>query len=82
MADTVEEISGGRLTLGLGAGYQEGEFRAFGYPYDHLYSRFEEAFTIIHGLLRHGAIDFDGVYYRRATANCVRVVHALTVRSC
>jgi alkanesulfonate monooxygenase SsuD/methylene tetrahydromethanopterin reductase-like flavin-dependent oxidoreductase (luciferase family) len=63
MADTVEEISGGRLILGLGAGYQEGEFRAFGYPFDHLYSRFAEAFTIIHGLLRHGAVDFEGAYY-------------------
>ena len=36
MADTVDEISGGRLILGLGAGYHEPEFRAFGYPFDHL----------------------------------------------
>jgi alkanesulfonate monooxygenase SsuD/methylene tetrahydromethanopterin reductase-like flavin-dependent oxidoreductase (luciferase family) len=63
MADTVEEISGGRLILGLGAGYQEGEFRAFGYPFDHLYSRFAEAFTIIFSLLRQGAVDFEGAYY-------------------
>ena len=64
MADTVDEISSGRLTLGLGAGWHEPEFRAFGYPFDHRVSRFEEAVTIIHGLLKHGQIDFDGSYYQ------------------
>jgi alkanesulfonate monooxygenase SsuD/methylene tetrahydromethanopterin reductase-like flavin-dependent oxidoreductase (luciferase family) len=64
MADTVDEISGGRLTLGLGAGWHEPEFQAFGYPFDHRVSRFEEAVTIIHGLLKHGKIDFEGTYYQ------------------
>ena len=64
MADTIDEISGGRLILGLGAGYQEGEFRAFGYPFDHRYSRFEEALTIVHGLLREGRVDFEGRFYQ------------------
>ncbi len=63
-AATVEEISGGRLILGLGAGWNETEFAAFGFAYDHRVSRFEEAFTIIRTLLREGAIDFDGVYYQ------------------
>ena len=63
MADTVEEISGGRLILGLGAGWNEYEFRAFGYPFDHRVSRFEEALTIIHGLLKGGRIDFAGQYH-------------------
>lgn len=63
MADTVDEISDGRVILGVGAGYQEGEYRAFGYPYDHRVSRFEEALQIIHGLLKHGAVDFEGTYY-------------------
>jgi probable F420-dependent oxidoreductase len=63
MADTVDEISGGRLILGLGAGYYAREFRAFGYPTDRLIGRFEEALTIVHGLLRHGAVDFDGTFY-------------------
>jgi alkanesulfonate monooxygenase SsuD/methylene tetrahydromethanopterin reductase-like flavin-dependent oxidoreductase (luciferase family) len=49
--------------LGLGAGYHKPEYDAFGYPYDHRASRFEEAFTIIHTLLREGTIDFDGKYY-------------------
>lgn len=64
MADTVEEISGGRLILGLGAGYHEPEFSAFGYPYDHRVSRFGEALTIITTLLRQGEIDFTGTYYQ------------------
>lgn len=63
MAMTVEEISGGRLILGLGSGWNEDEYRAFGFPFDHRVSRFEEAFTIIRTLLREGAIDFEGRYY-------------------
>ncbi len=63
MALTVDEISGGRLILGLGAGWNETEYRAFGFPFDHRISRFEEAFTVIRTLLREGAIDFEGRYY-------------------
>jgi len=63
-AATIDEISGGRLVLGLGAGWNETEFRAFGYPFDHRVDRFEEAFTIIRTLLRDGAIDFDGRWYQ------------------
>ena len=64
LAATVDEISGGRLILGLGAGWNETEFSAFGFPFDHRISRFEEAFTIIRTLLREGAIDFDGRFYQ------------------
>lgn len=64
LAATVDEISGGRLILGLGAGWNEIEFKAFGFPFDHRIDRFEEAFTIIRTLLRAGAIDFDGRYYQ------------------
>jgi len=63
-AATVDEISGGRLILGLGAGWNELEYRAFGFPFDHRISRFEEAFTIIRTLLAEGSIDFDGTYYQ------------------
>jgi alkanesulfonate monooxygenase SsuD/methylene tetrahydromethanopterin reductase-like flavin-dependent oxidoreductase (luciferase family) len=62
-AATVDEISGGRLILGLGAGWNETEYRAFGFPFDQRVSRFAEAFTIIRTLLREGEIDFEGDYY-------------------
>jgi probable F420-dependent oxidoreductase len=64
IAATVDEISGGRLILGLGTGWHEPEYDAFGYPFDHRVSRFEEALTIIAGLLRDGEIDFHGQYYQ------------------
>ena len=63
IADTVDEISNGRLILGLGAGWCELEFRAFGYPFDHRVGRFEEALTIVAGLLRKGSMDYQGTYY-------------------
>jgi len=63
-AATVDEISGGRLILGLGAGWNEAEYRAYGFPFDHRVSRFEEAFTIIRTLLRDGRCDFHGSYYQ------------------
>jgi len=63
-AATIDEIAGGRFVLGLGAGWNETEFRAFGFAYDHRVDRFEEAFTIIRTLLQDGAIDFDGRFYQ------------------
>lgn len=62
-ASTIDEISGGRLILGLGAGWNRAEYDAYGFAYDHRVSRFEEALTIIHTLIRDGSIDFDGDYY-------------------
>jgi probable F420-dependent oxidoreductase len=63
IADTLDEISDGRFILGLGAGWNAAEYKAFGFPFDHLYSRFKEALTIIHSLLRAGYVDFEGTYY-------------------
>jgi alkanesulfonate monooxygenase SsuD/methylene tetrahydromethanopterin reductase-like flavin-dependent oxidoreductase (luciferase family) len=61
---TIDEIAGGRFVLGLGAGWNETEFRAFGFPFANRIARFEEALTIIRTLLREGAVDFDGTYYQ------------------
>jgi alkanesulfonate monooxygenase SsuD/methylene tetrahydromethanopterin reductase-like flavin-dependent oxidoreductase (luciferase family) len=51
MAATVDEVSGGRLVLGVGAGWNATEFAAFGLPLDKPVSRFAEAFAIVRGLL-------------------------------
>ncbi len=63
IAETVDEISNGRLILGIGSGWAEPEYKAFGFPFDHRASRFEEALTIITSLIRTGHVDFEGEYY-------------------
>ncbi|MFN2589180.1 MAG: LLM class flavin-dependent oxidoreductase [Actinomycetota bacterium] len=62
-AAAVDEISGGRLIVGIGAGWNEPEYQAFGFPFDHRFERFEEAFAIVRGLLRDGRVDFAGRYH-------------------
>lgn len=64
LAATVDEISGGRLIFGVGAGWNEVEFRAFGLPYERRVSRFEEEFEIVRRLLAGERFDFDGEFYR------------------
>jgi probable F420-dependent oxidoreductase len=64
MAATLDEISDGRLVLGLGAGWHQPEYQAYGYPFEDRVSRFEEALQIIVPLLRQGRVDFQGKYYQ------------------
>ena len=62
-AAAVQELSGGRLVLGLGAGWNDDEFRAFGIPLDHRVSRFEEAFEIVRRLLAGERVTFHGRFH-------------------
>ena len=68
MAHTVADISAGRLVLGVGAGWHEPEYRAFGYPFDHKVDRFAEAIRIIEDMVRTGRSTFSGAYYRTEDA--------------
>ena len=68
MADSLDEISDGRFILGIGAGWHQPEYDAFGYPFDHRVARFEEALQVIKPLLREGKVDFTGQYY--SARNC------------
>jgi len=63
IADSLDEISGGRFILGLGAGSDLGENDRFGWPEDHPIARLEEATEITHALLRKGSLDYEGKYY-------------------
>src|SRR5260370_33162039 len=68
MATTLDEVSRGRLILGVGAGWNEPEYHAFGLPFHHRVDRFEEALQILKPLLKEGHVDFAGQYYQ--ARNC------------
>jgi alkanesulfonate monooxygenase SsuD/methylene tetrahydromethanopterin reductase-like flavin-dependent oxidoreductase (luciferase family) len=63
IADSLDEVSGGRLLLGLGAGWHEPEYKAYGYPFDRRVSRFEEALQIIVPMLKGETVTFHGQFY-------------------
>lgn len=71
MAATLDEVSGGRLILGLGCGWHEPEFDAFGLPFDHRVSRFEEALQVILPMLREGTATYEGRWHRADHADLV-----------
>ena len=60
MAASVDEVSRGRFVLGIGAGWNETEFRAFGIPFGERASRFEETFAIVRRLLAGERVTFEG----------------------
>lgn len=68
LAVSLNDVSNDRVTFGVGCGWHEPEFKAFGYPFTNLVSKFEEALKIMHPLLRTGAVDFKGTYYE--AINC------------
>ena len=63
MAASVDEVSGGRLVLGLGAGSNLMDHQTFGLPRDRLVSRFEEAFEIVRRLVGGERVSFSGRYF-------------------
>ena len=63
MAATIDEISGGRFILGLGAGWNQPEFDAFGIPFDRRAARFEEALAIIAPLIAGGRVTHHGAFH-------------------
>ncbi len=64
MAATLDEVSGGRLVLGVGAGWHDPEYEAFGLPTDHRVGRFEEWLEIVARLVRGETVTFDGTYHQ------------------
>ncbi len=70
-AATIDEISGGRLIFGAGAGSNEVEFAAFGLPFERRVSRFAEAFAIIRRLLAGERFSFDGEFYTLAECELI-----------
>ncbi|HEV2461627.1 MAG TPA: LLM class flavin-dependent oxidoreductase [Ktedonobacterales bacterium] len=71
MATTADEVSGVRLILGIGAGWNEPEYQAFGLPFDHRVGRFAEALQILKPLLQDGHVDFAGRYYQARDCDIV-----------
>jgi probable F420-dependent oxidoreductase len=68
MAAELDEVSRGRLILGIGCGWHQPEFDAFGYPFDHRVSRFAEGLEILVPLLRGESVSFEGRYHRAEEA--------------
>jgi probable F420-dependent oxidoreductase len=60
MATTLDEVSGGRLILGLGAGWNEPEFASAGIPFDDRFDRFEDTLRIVTSMLRTGSSTHEG----------------------
>jgi len=74
-AATSDEISGGRVTLGIGAGWMEREHEAYGFEFRTdrwRIERFAEQVEIVHRLLHEEGVDFQGEHYRLENAPGLR----------
>lgn len=71
MAVTADAVSGGRIILGVGAGWYDAEHRAFGFPTDHRVSRFEEAVQVLDGLLDGELVSFRGHFHQAEEARLI-----------
>jgi F420-dependent oxidoreductase-like protein len=72
MVVTADHVSGGRVELGLGAGWHEGEHRTHGFPFDSTkdrFDRFAEQLEIVHRSWTEGPFDFHGRFYRLEQAD-------------
>jgi probable F420-dependent oxidoreductase len=61
-AASVDEVSGGRFVFGIGAGWNETEFQAFGFPFDRRVSRFAESFEVVRRLLAGERVTYSGAF--------------------
>jgi probable F420-dependent oxidoreductase len=63
-AATLDEISSGRLTLGVGAGWNQDEFDAAGIPFEDRVGRSLESYEIVRGLIAGERVTFSGTWHR------------------
>ena len=74
MAANIQALTGGRLVLGLGAGWKEDEYTAYNYPFPSTHVRMdqlEEAIQVIRALWTQQPATFEGQHYSVHTAYCV-----------
>ena len=63
VAETLDEISGGRFVFGYGSGHAGAQGKTYGYPEDQIVGRYEEALSIVVPALRNGSVDFAGQHF-------------------
>jgi alkanesulfonate monooxygenase SsuD/methylene tetrahydromethanopterin reductase-like flavin-dependent oxidoreductase (luciferase family) len=79
MASAIQDLSGGRFLLGLGAGNQAHEHGAFGLDFEHRIGRFKEYLPIMTGLLNGETVTFEGRYFNLREASLRTVVPPVPV---
>jgi F420-dependent oxidoreductase-like protein len=70
---TIDQLSGGRVTLGLGAGWHQGEYDAYGIPFPSPGVRLrqlDEGIQCVRGLLTEAVANFEGEYFQLRDARC------------